>query len=211
MRGGRRCLSLLLAGCAAVAAAACGSSQEPRYYTLAAAVPSAQTQTQAAAQPQAQPQTSPVWIEVTPVRVPERLNRQQLVIDEGNGRQRRLESSRWSAPLPDELRDALSQRLQGALGAVDIYQRGLADAQPVYRVSTEVVRMDAGPDDRLFALVNWTVRRLPDGPAQSGRMQAELPAPGGVDGVVAAYRAALDATTAQIAEAVTAQHASRIQ
>ncbi|MBY4895508.1 membrane integrity-associated transporter subunit PqiC [Cupriavidus sp. AU9028] len=199
----RPLLRLLAGAAAALALAACGTSSEPRYYTLAESVPPSGAATSAPAEAQ------PVWIEVTPVRVPERLNRQHLVIDEGNGRQRRLESSRWSAPLPDEMRDALSQRLQVALGAVDIYQRGLADAQPLYRVSTEVVRMDAGQNDRVLALVNWTVRRVPDGPAQSGRMQAELPAPGGVDGVVGAYRAALDATTAQIAAAITAQHAAR--
>ena len=85
----------LLVGCA---------SPEPRYYTLAQA-----SGTGAAAAPQATPQGKPVWIEVAPVHVPERLNRAELVVGEdgsadGDSRLRRLELARWSAPLPDELR-----------------------------------------------------------------------------------------------------------
>jgi uncharacterized lipoprotein YmbA len=60
--------------------------------------------------------------------------------------------------------------------------------QPLYRVTTEVINMDADLGQHAGATINWTVRRLPDGKTVSGRTQADLPAPGGVDGVVAAYR-----------------------
>ncbi|SPA29099.1 PqiC family protein [Cupriavidus taiwanensis] len=196
-------LTLACASFAAAVLAGC-ASPEPRYYTLSqgpAAV--------AAPAPAAAPSTDTLWLEVAPVRVPERLNRPQLVVRDGqNGSGdagvRLLDLSRWSAPLPDELRDALSQRLQATLGAVDTYQQGLSDVQPLYRITTEVLRLDADVGQRAGATINWTVRRLPDGKVVSGRTQAELPAPGAVDGVVAAYREIVASTANDIAAGVQA-------
>ena len=183
---------------AATLLAAC-ASPEPRLYTLAAGAEPAAAAATAASPAAAQP----VWIEVAPVRVPERLNRKQLVVRDGGGDALTLlEQSRWSAPLPDELRDALSQRLQVVLGAVDVYQQGLSDVQPLYRVTTEVIRMDAELGQRAAATINWTVRRLPDGKMVAGRTQADLPAPGGAEGVVAAYRQVVNNTAADIAAAM---------
>ncbi|SOZ37143.1 PqiC family protein [Cupriavidus neocaledonicus] len=200
----RLLLTLACASFAAALLAGC-ASPEPRYYTLAqgpAAV--------AAPAPAAAPSTDTLWLEVAPVRVPERLNRPQLVVRDGqNGSGgeagvRLLDLSRWSAPLPDELRDALSQRLQATLGAVDTYQQGLSDVQPLYRITTEVLRLDADVGQRAGATINWTVRRLPDGKVVSGRTQAELPAPGAVEGVVAAYREIVASTANDIAAGVQA-------
>ncbi|WP_265919248.1 PqiC family protein [Cupriavidus nantongensis] len=199
-------LTLVCASAAAAVLAGC-ASPEPRYYTLAQG-PGAV----AAPAPAAVPSTDTLWLEVAPVRVPERLNRPQLVVRDGrNGNDggsdagvRLLDLSRWSSPLPDELRDALSQRLQATLGAVDTYQQGLSDVQPLYRITTEVLRLDADVGQRAGATINWTVRRLPDGKVVSGRTHAELPAPGEVDGVVAAYRQIVASTANDIAAGVQA-------
>jgi uncharacterized lipoprotein YmbA len=181
----------LLAGCA---------SPQPHYFSLA---PDARDTRDTRPTPAAavSPAQQPVWIEVAPVRVPEALNRQQLVVREG-GRLKVLDLSRWTSPLPDELRDGLSQSLQLSMGAVDVYQQGLSNVEPVYRITTEVVRMDAEVGQRASATLQWTVRRLPDGKVTAGRTQADLPAPGDVDGVVSAYRQALAGTAADIAGAV---------
>lgn len=202
--------ALLLGGCA--------SSSEPRYYTLAhggEAVAAGAAMAATAVVSGANSPTGtgtgtstasqPLWIEVTPARVPERLNRQQIVIGGADGRVTPLDMARWSAPLPDEWRDALSQRLQIVLGAVDVYQQGLSGVQPLYRITTEVVRLDAQPGARVGATVNWTVRRLPDGRTLAGRTQAELPATGSGDdvaGVVAAMRQVVADTATQIAAGV---------
>lgn len=185
----------LLAGCA---------SPDPRYYTLAQGPAAAAGAEGQAAAPARAPQAQPVWIEVAPVRVPERLNRPQLVVRDGKDGNalKLLDLSRWSAPLPDELRDALSQQLQARLGAVDTYQQGLSEVAPVFRITTEVVRLDADVGQRAGAVINWTVRRLPDGKVKAGRTQAELPAPGAVDGVVAAYRQIVASTADDIAAGV---------
>ncbi|WP_373379407.1 membrane integrity-associated transporter subunit PqiC [Cupriavidus nantongensis] len=201
-------LTLACASFAAAVLAGC-ASPEPRYYTLSQG-PGAV----AAPAPAAAPSTDTLWLEVAPVRVPERLNRPQLVVRDGRSGNdsssgndagvRLLDLSRWSSPLPDELRDALSQRLQATLGAVDTYQQGLSDVQPLYRITTEVLRLDADVGQRAGATINWTVRRLPDGKVVSGRTQAELPAPGAVDGVVAAYREIVASTANDIAAGVQA-------
>jgi hypothetical protein len=194
-------LTRVCAGVFAAAVLAGCASPEPRYYTLAQGAAAGATLPATAA-----PSTDTLWLEVAPVRVPERLNRPQLVVrDGGNGGDaglRLLDQARWSSPLPDELRDALSQRLQATLGAVDTYQQGLSDMQPLYRITTEVLRLDADVGQRAGATINWTVRRLPDGKVVSGRTQADLPAPGAVDGVVAAYREIMASTAADIAAGV---------
>jgi len=182
----------VLAALAALAVLAGCASPEPRYYTLA----NGEATAPAAA-------TTPIWIEVAPVRVPERLNRPQLVVADGSeGGLKLLDLSRWSSPLPDELRDALSQQLQARLGAVDTYQQGLSEVTPVYRVTTEVVRLDGDLGQRAAATIAWTVRKLPDGKVLSGRTQTELPAPGQVDGMVSAYRQIVATTAADIAAGV---------
>jgi uncharacterized lipoprotein YmbA len=182
----------VLAALAALAVLAGCASPEPRYYTLA----NGEATAPAAA-------TTPIWIEVAPVRVPERLNRPQLVVADGSeGGLKLLDLSRWSSPLPDELRDALSQQLQARLGAVDTYQQGLSEVTPVYRVTTEVVRLDGDLGQRAAATIAWTVRKLPDGKVLSGRTQTELPAPGQVDGMVTAYRQIVATTAADIAASV---------
>ncbi|MDQ0141868.1 PqiC family protein [Cupriavidus necator] len=192
-------LTLVCASAVAAVVAGC-ASPEPRYYTLAQGHNAV-----AAPVPAAAPSTDTLWLEVAPVRVPERLNRPQLVVRDGGGSDaglRLLDLSRWSAPLPDELRDALSQRLQATLGAVDTYQQGLSDVQPLYRITTEVLRLDADLGQRAGATINWTVRRLPDGKVVSGSTQAELPAPGAVEGVVTAYREIVASTARDIAAGV---------
>lgn len=210
----------LLAATTIALLAAC-ASPDPRYYSLAASATSATSAAAAAPVAPMAPVSTPsavttaagtgtaaapaerLWIEVAPVRVPERLNRPQIVVNDGaDGQLRLLELDRWSAPLPDELRDALSQRLQTTLGAVDTYQQGLSDVAPVYRVTTEVVRLDGSLGERAGATITWTVRRLPDGQVVSGRTLAEVPAPGQVDGMVAAYRQIVASAADEIAAGV---------
>ena len=141
-----------------------------------------------------------LWIEVAPVQVPERLNRQNIVVTNKDGSLKRLERDKWSAPLPDEMRDVLSQELQSFLGALDIYQWGAPDVTPVYRITTQVVHMDAELDKRASAELCWAVRRNSDEVTVTGCTQNEWSGLSGVDGVVAAYQkivsqAALDIAT----------------
>ncbi|MDB5768251.1 MAG: hypothetical protein JWQ61_3065 [Collimonas fungivorans] len=181
---------------AAAALAGC-ASPEPRYYTLAPG-----PAIDAGVAPIPVQSKEPLLIEVPPVRVPERLNRANLLLEDGNGALKVMEQDRWSAPLPDELRDALSQELQASLGAVDIYHQGVSRVAPMYRITVEVVRMDAGLGNRAAAIINWTVQRFPDRKLTSGQTQAELPTSGKVNSVVAAYQQIIVNTAGDIAAAI---------
>lgn len=190
---------LLLATAMLAALAGC-ASPEPRYYTLAPG-----PAIDAGAAPIAAQDQEPLLIEVPPVSVPERLNRTNLVLDDGHGALKVMEQERWSAPLPEELRDALSQALQAGLGAVDVYyHQSLTGAAPLYRVNVEVASMHAELGTRAGAVISWTVQRLPDRRAISGRTQMELPAPSGVDAAVAVYRHIVGTAAADIATAIRA-------
>ncbi|KAI3601515.1 hypothetical protein D8I24_3897 (plasmid) [Cupriavidus necator H850] len=194
-------LTMLVALAAATTLMNGCASPEARYYTLAASRSDAAPPATA----RASRSGDPLWIEVTPVRVPERLNRIQLVVRDANGGGLKLsDTSRWTSPFPNELRDALSQQLQASLDAVDVYQRGLSATQRAFRVTTDVVALDADVGKRAAATIAWTVRRLPDGKVLSGRTETEVPAPGPVEGVVKAYREILAATAADIAVGVQA-------
>ncbi|WP_322021431.1 MULTISPECIES: PqiC family protein [unclassified Burkholderia] len=180
----------ILTGCA---------SPEPRYYTLAQV-----SADRAAVEQCAAPATGSRWIEVAPVAVPERLNRANLILNQRNGTFKLLEQDRWLAPLPDELRDALSQRLQSSLGAVDIYQRNPSGVKPQYRVTTAVVSMDAELGIRAGAVINWTVQRVSDGKLTAGRTQAERPAPGELGSLALTYQQIVTQAATDIAMAVCA-------
>ena len=182
-----------------LALGACSSSPETRYYTLASA-PSVNTVQQ-------QPANAPLWIEVGPVSVPERLNRPQIVMgNRQDGELTRLEFARWASPLPDELRDALAQQLQEKLDANDVYRRGQADmaGRILYRISIEVLSLDAAPEGSADADIRWQIQRLPDGKLATGRTRTTLPASGKVEGLVTAYRQIVAITSDEIASAVRA-------
>lgn len=194
----RLTILLPLAIAATITLSAC-SSPEPHYYTLTTSPSDLKTgEIRRAIQADTQ-----IWIEVLPVRVPAYLNSSEMVV-RGNttGRVTRYNFSNWASPLPEELRDALSQQLQMSLEAIDVYKHGLSPAHPAFRVTTEVIYLDVDVGKHATATIVWTVRRLPDGKVLSGRTQAEVSAPGQVDGVVTAYRAILARTAADISDGV---------
>jgi uncharacterized protein len=167
-------LALALSGCAA---------PPPRYYTLATPVQISANMTGPAVARQQR-----VCIEVMPVVVPERLNRHNLMFNKRNGSLQVLEQERWLVPFPDELRDAMSQRLQAELHAIDTYHQGTAGLGPCYRISVEVVQFDSAPGTSVDAVLNWRVQALPDGTPIWGRTTIELPVATGMHNVIDAYQ-----------------------
>ena len=135
------------------------------------------------------------------LRVPVQVDRPQLVLLTGDGTLAVVERERWLAPLGDELRAALEQDLQRALGP--------ADAGPPaerWEIDVEVRRFESvlGAEARLEA--QWTLAR--DGAAGEGpvcRLRVAEPAPGDVPALAAAHRAAL----ARLADAIAASLRTR--
>lgn len=130
---------------------ACSTPANPRIYTL-------QGEAVQAIQAGQGPQR---LIDLAPVIVPERVMRRQLVLRDSQTQLKVLEQDRWSSLLPDELSNALSDALQHRLQALDVSQVGGGSAGlPVYRINTEVSRLDASLGGQVQATVGWSVRRV---------------------------------------------------
>ena len=155
-------LAVLLAGCA--------GSPSARYYTLQAD-PQAMTSST---------QRVDYQIEVVPVSVPQQADQPQIMLreDQGSGALTPMYSDRWSAPLADEIRSALADRLTRQLGALDVQTLTPAPDVPVWRIQVDVQRFDmvVGGPARLDA--TWRVRplKVQGGRALVCRSVVQLPA-----------------------------------
>ncbi|MNR79890.1 hypothetical protein D3C72_106010 [compost metagenome] len=149
---------LLTAGSALIAAmllSACGSTPSARYYTLSAATPN--TSTAAAA--------APVFIELAPVAVPERLARPQMVLTKPGAQSAELElleQHRWTSSFENEMRDALSAGITARAGAIDISKSGRNQGLAVWRIAVQLRQFDAIENSRVDASFGWTIRRSDD-------------------------------------------------
>lgn len=203
-------MRLATACAAAVALAGCAGSPPVRYYTLVAP-PSASA---------AQGATAPAgyMIEVLSVSVPPQVDQPQLMLRSGTGELTAQYSDRWSSPLSDEFRDALSDSLTRRLGVPDVrVVKPLGDT-PVWRVLVDVQRFESTPGVSSVIEATWRVRRdaLEKTAGLLCRTRVDVPvsgegaAPGGVDGrveasVVRAHQQAVALLGDTIALAIRAQ------
>ncbi|MEN4918760.1 PqiC family protein [Achromobacter spanius] len=130
------------------ALAACGSSPPVHYYTL---------QTPAAARAPGAP-TASFLIEVQAVSISTQADQPQLMVRTGDGSVSALYSERWSSPLGDELRGALSDALKRELGALDVQVVKPAPGAPVWRVQTDVQRFELVSGSMAQLDATWRVR-----------------------------------------------------
>ncbi len=182
--------------CVAAAAALMGAcaSPEPTLHTLslrAAAPASEAVRIQRA-------------FRLSGVRVPERLDKPQIVLRTSDSQVQELEQQRWAAPFGSELRDALSAGLADALAAVDVGGATAPAGVPLYRISADVQRFDARPAQDVSALVTWRVSRDATAPDSALTCQATLTEPTGreVDAVVTATQGVVRQWSQRIAESV---------
>lgn len=131
------------------ALAGCGSSPPVHYYTLQG--PAAQTSGAPAA-------SANFLIEVQPVSITTQADQPQLMVRTGDGSVSALYSERWSSPLGDELRGALSDALKRELGALDVQVVKPGPGAPVWRVQTDVQRFDMVSGSMAQLDATWRVR-----------------------------------------------------
>jgi uncharacterized lipoprotein YmbA len=185
-----------LAVMVAILCAACGSPPRERFYTLAPA-PGAP----AAAVAIAQPRTS---IAIGPVRVPDAVDRPQMVVREGPNRVEILEQQRWAGSLRSEIGRAL---VAGVGDRLPDAQVSAADSQAargaIYRVAIDVERFDAALNDSVSIQALWTIRQADGAQLASGRYSASEPTgPGAYDAIAAAYGRTLAGMSGVIADAL---------
>lgn len=184
-------LALTLAGCA---------SPQSTFYTLTDAAGGSAANPNATAGASAP--ATPYAVEVSPVAVPEQVDRPQIVVTRGGGRVDILEASRWSAPLKTELTSTISRDLTQRLGAMDVYGLPRADGLTVYRVSTSVQRFESVPGEQASLTAVWSVRKAPGDMVLTCRFAGTEPATGGIAEVVAAQRKLVDRLADGIANAI---------
>ncbi|MBL0088473.1 MAG: membrane integrity-associated transporter subunit PqiC [Ideonella sp.] len=180
----RECLARIAAGMlvgATLGLAACGTTPPTRFHSLlpAADAPSAAT----AVAP------SDVRWEVLPVQLPAQVNQPQWLVRFGDDRLVVLEYDRWVAPLADEIRAAVSQRIVASLAARP--SRGdaaVASGRP-WRITIDVERFESvlGRVARIEAA--WSIRSADAGQkALSCRSVLEQPVGAGLPALAAGHR-----------------------
>lgn len=145
-----------------------------------------------------------------PVRVPAQVDQPQLVLRGPQGRVLVQEYERWVAPVADEWRDALAQRIARRTGAVDGSRVPAPPGLPRFALRLELQRFEATPGERVRQQAAWSVTRPEStGAVMSCVTEVSLPAPADVAGMVAAQREAAAQVADAIAQALGALHAGR--
>jgi uncharacterized lipoprotein YmbA len=179
-----------LAGCA---------SRPTLYYTLAGPPGTARPATAA-----------PLFIELAPVVVPERLARPQLVVRQSGSAQgpqlQVLEQHRWSSSFESELRDALAEGIAERLGAIDVTKGGRLGGEPLWRIAVQLRQFDAVENARVDAAFSWSARRVGEERSAFCQWSASEPVGGGID----ALALGAQRVSAKAAEAI-ARHVAALQ
>lgn len=183
------------------ALAACSTSPPVHYYTLV--VPEAGA---AASAPASRQGTAPYLLEVLPVTVPPQADQPQIMMRESGGAVAAYYSDRWTAPVADEIRGALSYNLVRDLGVPDVQAITAPAAAPVWRVQVDVQRFDAAAGGAAVLDATWRVRPVNlAGHALLCRTVVELPLGGSTPALaVAAQQKATAALAATIAAGIRA-------
>ena len=168
-----------------VAASLCGcASKAPpeRFHTLLPAE-------RAAA---AAPAPPALHVDVLPVAVPAQVDHAQWVVRQPDGSLLMLEQDRWAAPLPDEVRAAVVERLAARWGAIDVRVVG-RPAGPVWRVRVDVQRFETIPGREARLEAAWSVSPSSAAPREAAAtvcrsVLVETPGAAGVAALAAAHR-----------------------
>ncbi|KLN57826.1 membrane integrity-associated transporter subunit PqiC [Variovorax paradoxus] len=195
----------LLAATAAALMVLAGCAGKPdNYYTLASPVAAAD------AAPSTLGSAAPLYIELAPVAVPERLARPQMVVGRRNGSVQVdvLEQHRWAVSFENELQDALASGIAARLGALDVTKGGRQSSQPVWRIAVQVRQFDAIDGGRVDAGFNWTLRRSDEPRTMACQLNLGEAVAGGIDAVAQGAQRVTAAAAAAIARSVSAARAN---
>lgn len=191
-----------VAACVALVVAGCSSNKLPeRFHTLVPSERAASAPATAA---------TPIYVDVLPVTVPEQVNHAQWVVRQPDDSLLMLEQDRWAAPLPDELRSALVERLTSQWSALDV--RGVAMVAPsVWRVRVDVQRFESIPGREARIEGTWSIASSARGGVTLVCRSTLREAAGGagVSGLAEAHRRAVVRLADEIGQRLRELHAGR--
>jgi len=135
-----------------------------------------------------------VYVDLLPVHVPAQVDHAQWVVRQSDETLLMLEQDRWAAPLPDEVRGALIERLAARWSALDVRAVGLPAAS-VWRVRIDVQRFESIPGREARLEAAWSLW-LPASAAPPREASAlvcrsvlvESVGNGGIDALAAGHR-----------------------
>ena len=180
---------------ALAAASGCGSAPLTRFHTLLDAPPGTASGADGG---------KLAW-ELLPVIVPVQVDQPQLVVRADDGTLALRENERWIAPLADEYRAALVDRLTQALGTPPWLGQAPKDGR-LWRVRVDVQRFDSVPGRYALEELNWSLR-----PAEAAGGDALLACHGRVEVAVGAGYPALTAGHRQAVERFAAVIAAKLR
>jgi uncharacterized lipoprotein YmbA len=184
---------------AAALAAGCASAPPVRFYVV--------TPLADAGPPARAPGPGVV---VAAVRLPEYLERPQLVTRSGDNRLRLEEFDQWGGNLAKDLTRVMTENLSLLLGSDAVVAAPHTQrARPDYRVEVEVLRFERAGDARVHLAAKWRLLRGADGSplASPTTVLASEPLPeaAGVEGTVAAMSGVYGELSRVIAQAISRQ------
>lgn len=183
----------LAAVIAITALAGCGSSAKTYFYTL-----QAPAMTESATQPRQQS------IVVGPIRLPESVDRAELVTRSGETQVVVSDTHQWSQPLKYEIARALAANLARDTNTPRVTTYGKpGDETPDLRITLDILRFESVPGTAATIEALWTINPTNGGPARTGRTLAkELVTNSSYDALVAAHGRALAQISHDIAAAL---------
>ena len=175
----------------------CGSSPKANFYTLSSDTAPAIGDSRTAQ-----------IIAISPIAVPEMLDRPQFVVRTGVNQVSINEMERWAGSLKSEIARALANNIATLVPSAMVYPYPQsASVNADCRILVDVQKFDSTPNESAQIEVLWTVQPA-KGVARSGRSLVSEPTTGaGYDALVAAHSRALAAVSKDIAAAVRASGA----
>ncbi|HUN67853.1 MAG TPA: PqiC family protein [Burkholderiales bacterium] len=180
-------------------ASGCSSAPPVRFYVI---TPLA---TQAATAPAPGPR-----VVVAVVRLPDYLDRPQLVTRSGDNRLQLEEFHQWGGDLGKDLTRVMAENLSQLLGSDAVVAAPhTLRMRPDYRVAVEVLRFERGGDARVHLTAKWWLQRgaeaAPVASPTTALASEPLPEGAGFDATVAAMGGVYGELSRSIAQAIAAQ------
>lgn len=171
-------LMTALAALAALLLAGCSSGPATRFYTLAAVAEAPQ----AGAKDPAPRAARPVTLVITDLRLPQYLDRPQIVTRSSDHRLRMAEHQQWGGNLRDDMTRVLAENLGRQLPGDRVLAAPIHTAlQPDYRIEVDVQRFEREADGSVRLAARWWLSRGPDGALLAGPEASFTGPPVGAD------------------------------
>lgn len=141
-------------------------------------------------------------IGVGPVKIPDYLDRPQMVTRSSNSRLEFAEFDRWAEPLEKNLVRVLADNLSVMVPSERVYAFPWPkSAQVRYQVAVEIVQLEKVPDEKVILDVRWSILGSDgDKPLAAKRSRVVLPVESaGFEAVASAESRAVEALSREIA------------